>query len=181
MKTGVKVSDAMTKKPIVVKPDISVKKCAKLMAKKDVGSLVVKEDNRLLGIVTVEDFTYGVVAKDKDVNKTKVKDVMIRRVVTIDPNKDIYDALVLMKKKNIKQLPVAVKNELVGLLTMKDILKIEPALFDILVEKYKLREESKKPVFGKRYMEGECASCGNFAQLYNVNDQWLCEECKDRK
>ncbi len=180
MKTGVKVGDAMTRKPIYAKPDDSIKKCAKLMAKEHVASLIIKQNKELVGVVTEQDIVRKTLAKNKDPLKMRISDIMIKRIITIDPDKDIYDALVIMRDKNIRQLPVMHDKRLVGLLTLKDILKIEPQLFDLLIEKFEIRESRKKPIRRKPYVEGECENCGNFAQLYYVNDQWLCEECRDQ-
>lgn len=69
---------------------------------------------------------------------------MATDLVTISPGKDVYDALILMRNHDIRQLPVIEKNKLVGFLTSKDILKIQPELFDLFIEKYELREEQRK-------------------------------------
>jgi signal-transduction protein with cAMP-binding, CBS, and nucleotidyltransferase domain len=67
-------------------------------------------------------------------------------MVIISPEKDIYDAIIKMRDKDVRRLPVIHDGELIGLLTEKDILKIEPSLFDLLVERYEIREEDKKPI-----------------------------------
>ena len=56
-------------------------------------------------------------------------------VVTISPEKDVFEALVTMRNNDIRHLPVVKGNELLGFLTLKDVLKIQPELFDILLEK----------------------------------------------
>lgn len=178
MKTGIKVGDAMTKEPVVVSPEVSVKDCAKKMLKEKVGGVIVKKDNILLGIVTEKDIVEKAVAKARNPEKIKVKNIMAKKMVTIEPSKDLYDALIKMRDKNVRRLPVVTNKKLIGLLTEKDVLKIEPQLFDLLTEKFRLREESLKPIKG-RYVEGECENCGNYAQLYNVGGKLLCEECKD--
>lgn len=179
MKTGILVSDAMTINPVVVSPDLTIKECANLMKKNNVGSLIVKEDHTLLGIITEEDLVYEVIAKNLDVEKIRVKTVMVKEVITIDPSQDIYDALVKMNKSNIRQLPVTKGNRLLGLLTLKDILKIEPQLFELISAKYQIRESERKPLRDK-YVEGECENCGNYSQLYEIEGTLICEECKDK-
>lgn len=179
MKTEILVSDAMTINPVVVSPDLTIKECANLMKKNNIGSLIVKEDHNLLGIITEEDLVYEVIAKNLDVEKIRVKTIMVKKVITIDPSQDIYDALVKMNKFNIRQLPVTKGNRLLGLLTLKDILKIEPQLFELIAAKYQLRESERKPLRDK-YVEGECESCGNYSQLYEIEGTLICEECKDK-
>jgi CBS domain-containing protein len=146
IKTGYKVADAMTSKPITVTPESTIEECAAVMLKSHVGSLVIKEGERLKGIITEQDVVRKVVAKKKDPSKTKVINAMVTNLITIEPGRDIYDALVVMRDNNIRHLPVVHNKNLVGYLTIKDILKIQPQLFDIIVEKFELREQEHKPV-----------------------------------
>ena len=62
MRTGISVRDAMTQKPIVIKPDISAEECAKIMLKNKVGNLVVHDENKLVGMITEKDFVDKVIA-----------------------------------------------------------------------------------------------------------------------
>jgi len=145
MKTGVKVMDAMTKSPIIVNSSISIKECCKIMLKEGVGGIIVKDKNGI-GIITEKDIIEKVVAKNLDPEKTTAKRIMTKNMVIISPDKDIYDAIIKMRDKDVRRLPVIYNGELVGLLTEKDILKIEPSLFDLLIERYEIREQDKKPI-----------------------------------
>ena len=152
--------DAMTKEPIEVASGTTLQECSKIMANSHVGSLVVMENNELLGLITEQDIVRKAVAVGLDAEKTNVGEIMIRKLTVIEPEKDIYDALVLMKKLNIRQLPVMKNGEMAGLLTLKDILKIEPQLFDLLVEKFELREAERKPIHRIIPTEGKCQGIG---------------------
>jgi len=143
MRTGYKIQDIMTNMPITTDKKTSVVEAAQLMEKYNVNSLVVVED-KLLGVLTDEDFVRKLVAKAKNLEKAFVEDIMSTNLVTISPGKDVYDAIVLMRDNNIRHLPVLDGENLVGFLTMKDILKIQPELFDIVVESINLREEDRK-------------------------------------
>ncbi len=177
MRTGYKVLDAMTQSPIIISPDASVKDCAELMKKEKVSGLPVVEDDKLVGIITEHDIVRKVVAEGKKLN-TKVKDIMIKKVMTTKPNDDIYTALVKMRDKGIRHLPVIYKKKLLGLLTAKDILKIQPELFDLLVESYEIRESYRKPIGNQQENAGICQVCGKFTtKLYNVDGVMMCEEC----
>lgn len=179
MKTGYKVGDAMTKKPIIVSPTTSLEECSKIMANSHVGSLVIKENNILKGIITEQDIVRKAVALSLDTKKTSVSEIMIKELKTIAPEEDVYDALVIMKDLNIRQLPVMGKGEMVGLLTLKDVLKIQPQLFDLLVEKFELREESRKPIRNIIPNEGICQACGEYSEkIFQVGDSLLCKACK---
>lgn len=144
MQTGYKVIDVMTNKPIVAEKTDSLKDAAQIMAHSNVNSLLVKEGDKAVGIVTDEDLVKKVIAKGLDPKKTKIKDVMETELITIAPGKDIYEAMQIMRNHNIRQLPVIEKGKLVGFLTAKDILKIQPELFDLYIEKYELKEEQRK-------------------------------------
>jgi len=141
MEIGVKVGDVMTRNFISVKPDDSLKKCSKLMVKKRIGSLVVISKNELTGLITEKDILWTITKKSiKDLEEIKAKDIAKRKVITIRPSADIYDALKKMKKSKYRWLPVTRKKEVIGLLTLKDILKIEPSLFEIVYSQGKFGE-----------------------------------------
>lgn len=144
MQTGYKVLDVMTNKPVVAEKEMMLKDAAKLMADNNVNSLLISEDDKATGIITDEDLVRKVVAVGMDPKKLKLREIMTTDLISITPEKDIYDALLLMREHNIRQLPVIENDKLVGFLTAKDILKIQPELFDLYIEKYELREEARK-------------------------------------
>jgi signal-transduction protein with cAMP-binding, CBS, and nucleotidyltransferase domain len=178
MKTGYKVGDCMTIQPVTVQKTTSLKDCASLMADKHVGSLLVEEKGKIVGIVTEQDMVRKGIAKLLDPATTPIEKVMETELVTISPDKDIFEALTMMRDYNIRHVPVIDKGKFVGFLTIKDILKIQPQLFELIVEKFELREETRKPVFGGE--EGVCEICGNYSSdLEDVEGQQVCSQCKD--
>jgi len=186
MITGVKVGDLMTRNFIYVSPDTNLKKCATTMVKKRVGSLIVKEKDKLRGILTEKDILWAVVKKSrKELDKIFAKDLMKRKVVTIKPSVDIVGALKKMKKTKVRRLPVVESGKVIGMLTLNDVLKIDPGLFELIAETVKIKEETSK--LNKREKvkipkkEGVCEECGEFDLLYKVDDQWLCEECYEKR
>lgn len=183
-KIGIKVGDIMTRNFIYVSPETSVIDCSREMIKKHVGSLIIKKGNELLGILTEKDIIAAVVRKH-NLEKLKARDIMSRKVRTITPEKDIYDALILMKKTKFRWLPVAIKKNVIGLLTLKDILRLEPTLFETFRETMDIREERDKIArraaasHGVTWARlGECEECKAYGMLYNVKNSFLCEECK---
>ena len=179
MKTGIKVADAMTVNPIYVDSTTNLEECSKIMSNNHVGSLLVKDNSILTGVITEQDIVRKVVAVGQDARETIVSNIMVKEMTTISPEKDIYDALVLMKKLNIRQIPVMENEKMAGLLTLKDILKIEPQLFELIVEKFELREESRKPISRHIPSEGICQGCGEYAQkVFQVDSSSLCKSCK---
>lgn len=141
MKTGYTVQDIMTKQPVCVAPDTTIKECSKLMKKKKISSILIHDKNKLLGIATEEDFLWAI-ADDKNFERTKVEDIMTKKLLTTTPDKDIYDVLSVMGQSNVRRLPVMTKKgKLIGIIAMKDIIDVSPDIFDILSEKSFLKEE----------------------------------------
>lgn len=174
----IKVLDAMTRKPVSVSPNDTISQCVKIMAKQNVSSVVIHEKNTLKGIITERDLVKKIIGKNLNPTKTKVKDVMTTNMKTISPDLDIFEAIKIMNTKHVRRLPVINNNKLVGLLTMRDILKIEPELISLRVDTIDLREEKRKPT---RFSDGECSECGNFTLIEKVFNENLCEDCKDKK
>lgn len=181
MKTGYKVGDVMTISPIVISSDKNIVDCSKLMKDKHVGAVVIREkedDKSKIGLLTEQDIVREVIAKGKDPLNTRLSEVMVENLVTISPDKDVFDALSKMKELNIRHLPVIDNEEMVGLLTLKDILKIEPQLFELMVDRIELREEERKPIHRKSENEGMCNLCGEYTtELKEKDGVMVCEDC----
>jgi len=182
-KTGIRVGDIMTRNFISVSPNVSLLDCAKTMVKKKVGSLLVQENNRILGILTEGDIIYALVKKPKDLDKIKAIVLAKKKLVTVKPTEDVADALFKMRKTKFRWLPVVVGNRAVGFITLKDVLRLEPALFESVSEIMDIREKSdklkriKEAKQGKKFTEGRCEECGNYDILYESNGVLLCENC----
>ena len=169
----------MTHSPIVVHPEDSLKSCANIMKNNHVGAVIVKDQGKPLGILTEQDVVRKAVARGDDPEKTKVREVMEKGLRTIGAEEDIFDALVKMRDLNIRHLPVMDNSKMIGLLTLKDILKIQPQLFELLVEKIEVREAERKPISSQRENEGICQLCGEYAEeLTEVNGSLVCSKCK---
>ncbi len=149
MNTGYTVADALTREPITISPSKTLRDAAKIMAKEHVGALLVKDKDTIAGIITEQDIVRKGVALAGNAAARKVKDIMATQLTTIEPEEDIFEALRIMRDENIRHLPVFSEGKFAGLVTMKDILKIEPDLYEILVEKIELREAQRKPLNGR--------------------------------
>jgi len=183
MKIGVKVGDIMTRDFISVNPDVSILDCAKKMVKKRVGSLILEEENQLRGIITEGDIIWAMTKKSrKELSRIKASEIAPRKLVTIKPSADLYDALQKMKKTKYRWLPVTVNKNIIGFLTLKDILRIEPGLFEIASELMQIREESeklKRVKAGESLKDGLCEECGKSDILYRVDNRMICGGCRD--
>ncbi len=180
MKTGFKVIDAMTINPVLLSKDTSLQECAKIMEDNHVGAVLVGNKDVIEGIITEQDIVRKVIGKGINPLEKSIGEFMETTLFRIKPEEDIFDALILMRKENIRHLPVFDEDKFRGLLTIKDVLKIQPRLFDFMVEKFELREEKRKPIFKNKENEGICQICGNYSEeLFNVEETLMCEKCKE--
>ncbi len=150
MKYRIRVREIMTRKPIFVSPDTSIGKAARLMAKRKIGSILVLDKGVLVGIVTEGDILKRAFIKNKSPTKTKVKEIMTRKPITVNPNDDLSKVAQIMNKKGIRKFPVVDNGKVVGYLSEKDLLKVEPGIIDVLIEKLKIREPSLKLTYYPR-------------------------------
>jgi CBS domain-containing protein len=172
MKTKISVRDAMTLHPIKLDVNKGLCDCAKLMARHRIGGVLIVDKKKLVGIVTEQDIVRKLVAKGKEID-IPVKDIMETELVTITSDIDIYEAMMLMRDEDIRHLPVVENEKLVGLITIKDILRIEPQLFDYMVAKYELREADTKP------LSDVCQLCGCLTdKLYDAKGTKVCKHCR---
>ncbi len=110
----------MIEQPYTIKPDMSVAEAKKAMAEYGVSGLLVEEEGKLAGIITRRDITF-----EKN-NKRKVSEVMTKEVITAKDGLTIEQAKEILHKQRIEKLPVIDdKRRIVGLITSKDILKME--------------------------------------------------------
>ena len=181
----VAVGDVMTRNFCSTPPETNLLECARRMVKHDVGSLIIAEGKRLVGMLTQKDILWAVTKKPQlDLTTVKALDIASRKVAVIKPSADIAEAFQKMKRLGFRRLPVLSKGQVVGLLTLKDILNIEPAFYTKAASLMNIREEAEKRQRLSRIAEtaeseGFCDNCGAFADLLQVENQSLCADCRD--
>ena len=104
-------------------PSESIISAIKLMAEKKVGALLVLENNQIKGIVSEQDFTRKVILKDVEAKSTSVQDVMTTQVAIAKPTQTINEAMAIMTNKRIRHLPVIENDQLIGLISIGDLVK----------------------------------------------------------
>jgi CBS domain-containing protein len=115
------VRDAMTQDPRSIGASASVVEAARLMREQHIGSLPVTEDERLVGMITDRDITTRVVAESAVPETTLVGDVYSRDLISVEPTKDLDEALKLMVRHQVRRLPVVESGRLVGMVAQADI------------------------------------------------------------
>lgn len=189
MEIGVKVGDIMTRDFIAINPNLGLQDAAKIMIKKRVGSLILRERGRLRGLLTERDIIWAMTKKSSEELKTiKVGDLAKKKVTTIKPSADLHEALQKMRKSKYRWLPVISGGNIIGFLTLKDILRVQPELFEIAhahgafqikEEREKLKRKESRMQEGGWISEGICEECGNFDLLYSVDGRIICEGCRN--
>jgi len=115
------VRDAMTKDPRSIGASTSVVEAARLMREDDIGSLPITDDEKLVGMITDRDITTRVVAEAADLEVTSVGAVYSRDLISVEPDKDLEDALQLMARHQVRRLPVVENGRLIGIVAQADI------------------------------------------------------------
>ena len=106
-----------------VRPGDKVYDAIKMMADKDVGSLVVLDGSKIVGIVTERDYARNVFLRGRASPQTRVDDIMERNVVCVGPDQSIEECMALMTMKRLRHLPVIERDELVGIVSIGDVVK----------------------------------------------------------
>jgi CBS domain-containing protein len=115
------VRDVMSKDVKVVRPDSSVKEVVADMNKFNVGSIVVVQGDRPVGVISERDILRRVVEPCLASDTVTAREVMTSPVVTINEAATIDEAAELMAKKKVRKIPVMDKQKLVGIVTFTDI------------------------------------------------------------
>ena len=107
-----------------VTPDTSVFDALELMSEKNVGALLVLEADKLVGIFSERDYARKVILKGKASKDTPVKEIMSTKVLYIGPDQSIEECMALMTDKRIRHLPVLAGDELLGVISIGDVVKV---------------------------------------------------------
>ncbi len=106
-----------------VHPDDTVLDAIKMLAEKDIGALIVIEDDKPVGIFTERDYARKVYLKGKSSLDTAVRDIMVAPVICVRPDQSVDECMALMSAKRFRHLPVMDGDELVGMVSIGDLVK----------------------------------------------------------
>ncbi|QKE64820.1 CBS domain-containing protein [Aquipseudomonas campi] len=107
-----------------VGPDDTVLAAVQLMAEKGVGALVVMAGGRLVGIVSERDYARKVALLERSAFGAKVSEIMTAEVITVGPRNTTQECMQLMTDRHLRHLPVVAEGELIGLLSIGDLVKV---------------------------------------------------------
>lgn len=124
MKTVRQLLQAKASKEIyMIAPDARVFDALKLMAEKDIGALVVVENERVAGILSERDYARKVILHGKSSHDIPVREIMTSQVVTVAPGQTVEECMQLMTDGRFRHLPVVEGGRLVGVVSIGDLVK----------------------------------------------------------
>ncbi len=124
-----------------VSPDTTVFEAIRRLAELGIGSLVVVDQGRPVGLFSERDYTTKVALQGRDSRHTKVKEVMSPRLLVVSPDTTTEACMALMTENRVRHLPVVDQGRLVGLVSIGDIVK------DIIDEQQFVIEQLEKFVY----------------------------------
>jgi len=119
------IKDVMIEEVITVNPDTRVRDAVELMNENEIGCLVVTRKGKPVGIVTERDIMKKIVCQSKNPEQVKVSEIMSEPLVVGKVDMDLGDVARLMLKRNVKKLPIVNGGNLIGLITLTDIVRVD--------------------------------------------------------
>ena len=106
-----------------IRPDDFVFDAIKEMADKNVGALLVTKDDKLVGIISERDYARKVILTDKSSHKTHIREIMTTSVICGSLEQTIPECMAVMTEKRMRHLPILHQKQLVGMITLGDVVK----------------------------------------------------------
>jgi len=129
---SLKVEDVMTTEVITIDENATVKEAADVMDQNEISCLIAVRKGKAIGIITERDLLKRVIVDDKNTKKTKVGEVMSSPLEVVASGTNLEKAVRLMFEKKIKKLLVVDKDNLLGLVSLTDIARCQPAIVMLL-------------------------------------------------
>ncbi len=172
--TQIPLREVMKNNPTMIGVDASVAQAAKAMCVDEVGSVIILAHGQPIGIVTEEDITCKVVAKDFKPSTVPVKEIMSTPLITVSAEKTVGDAAHMMVKHKVRRLPVIdAKKKVIGIVTVRDLLTVSNELNELLTDLIEINRE-------EIVEQGMCARCSQMSDdLKRVDSVMLCSRCRE--
>ena len=179
MKMDVKIGECMTVGVLTLSTSSTVKEAAQLLKRSRVGSIIVTDKGKAVGIITERDIVHSVVAEGKDPIKTLLKSIMSKPLKVIGAHQSIQDGALALKENKVKRLPVVdKKGQLVGIVSEGDLLRVYPGVLDVISESNELGPYQRE----KHTYTGVCEKCSLPSDdLKMVEGRLFCDECREEE
>jgi CBS domain-containing protein len=176
MTTRVLVRDIMNSPVISASPHDTIKDIATKMKVERIGSIIIMEKEKTLGIVTDWDIVSNAVVEDIKPSLLKASEIM-QKLHTIEGEEGVTEAARMLRQHNIKRLGVVYKNRLVGIISASDVIAVTPDLVDVISEKAALVRGEIGRSAGN--VSGYCDECSEWSDLLQYSEgTFTCEECR---
>jgi CBS domain-containing protein len=167
------VRDIMASPPVTAPPDLSVLDAARMMTERNIGSLIVQEGSRPVGMITERDLVGKVVAAGLDPKATRIRELMSSPLLTIPPDMDVLDAARAMARHHVRRLPVLSGAALLGIVSERDILEVSPDLIEVT----RMLPDEEEGATEEPYI-AKCEACSCLTDgLRTTSGLLLCEDC----
>ncbi|MGD2072402.1 MAG: CBS domain-containing protein [Candidatus Thorarchaeota archaeon] len=177
------VREIMTANVVTMPPDALIQEVTETMNKMGIGSIIIIEKERAIGIITETDIVRRLVAERRDPQTTVAREIMSSPLIHVTPTTTLTEAMRVMFRSGTRRLAVLKNNSLAGIISSRDMIQWSPELIDVLAESLQLRvesaaelemEEDELVAYG-----GVCDSCGEYStDLLLVNGEYICETCR---
>jgi len=117
-----------------ISPDNSVYDALEMLEERNLGCLVVVDNGKLIGIFTERDYARKVILKGKSSKETQVSDIMTDRPIVVTPNSSIEQCMQLMTDKFIRHLPVVENGQLIGVISIGDLVRFTIEEKDYIID-----------------------------------------------
>ncbi len=107
-----------------ITPTASVYEAIMMMAEKQIGALIVMDDDKMVGIVSERDYARKIVLKDRRSRNTLVQDIMTAKVVCARPSQQIEECMAIMTNGRFRHMPVVEDHKVIGVLALGDLVKV---------------------------------------------------------
>ena len=109
---------------VVITPTDTVYRALQLMAENNVGSVMVSDGGRMVGIFTERDYCRKIILMGRSSLNTPIGEIMTKKMITVKPEQTLEECLELMSKYYIRHLPVEEGEKLVGVVSMRDVMQM---------------------------------------------------------
>ena len=117
------ILETKSKQIYSITPDTIVYRALEIMHEKNISSLVVMDGERIAGIFTEKDYARKVILQGRASKDTKIEEIMTEELITVTPDTGIEECMQLMTNHKIRHLPVAVEDQLLGIISIGDVVK----------------------------------------------------------
>lgn len=125
-----------TKSLVTTTEDTTVTEAVSMMTRDNIHSLMVMKDDQMIGIFTDRDYVHKIVATQRDPAQLRVGDVMTKEVTTVSPDASIKACIELMHDGKFRHLPITEAGQVIGMISMTDVMKILIDFHDQDIETY---------------------------------------------